>query len=85
MQVASLTAVNTTLAAAAGGVGVLIIQVLFLGQAPDIGDFMNGILTGGAQLVRVHWWQQGFKLLFGCFCMCLLLLLCLGGKLVCFA
>ena len=52
MPTASLVAVNTTLAASAGGVGVLVIQTVILGQAPDIGDFMNGILTG----TRSRWW-----------------------------
>ena len=45
MQVASLTAVNTTLAAAAGGISVILLQAA-LGKPCEIGAFMNGILAG---------------------------------------
>ena len=45
MYVAGLIAVNTTLAAASGGMAVVLIQSA-LGRPCDVGNIMNGILAG---------------------------------------
>jgi Ammonium Transporter Family len=46
MELASRVAVNTTLAAAAGGFTALLIDTV-LGRPTDITNMLNGILSGG--------------------------------------